>query len=172
MTLEGKPARTVESYTEAAFRSSLPFYLLPNCHLSTSPSFPLTPSPENLRKQGSRPRLIINQLRGSACPHNMLLLFFSLLLSATLWLFFIWESLTFQLDAALFVLASNEQWDRELTFAFSGPVLQSPIPAKTCAWNRFDWQVRNNQRAVFCQEENTELDFEPGQSYSIKQDSK
>ena len=37
-------------------------------------------------------------MRGSACPHNMLLLFLSLPLSATLWLFFIWESLTFWLD--------------------------------------------------------------------------
>ena len=35
--------------------------------------------------------------------------------------------------SALFVLASNEQWDREITFAFSGLVLQSPIPAKTSA---------------------------------------
>ena len=144
MTLEGKPAQTGESYTGAAFHSSLPLLFI--TQVSSSYLSPVTP--HSFYRKFNKARKQATSDHKSAAGISVSTQYApSLPLPATLSNALVVFHLgvpDLLVGCCPSVLASSDQWDREITFAFSGPVLQSPIPAKTCAWNRFDWQVGNN----------------------------
>ena len=133
MTLEGKPARTGESYTEAAFCSSLPLLFVTQVssfYLSPTPPHSFSRKFKKTRKQAmSDPKSAVGISMSTQYAPSLPL---PATLSNALVVFHLGVT-DLLVGSALFVSAANEQWDREITFAFSGPVLQSPIPAKTSA---------------------------------------